>query len=86
MNERERRDHFQRIFLKDSESLLVLDELLRLLYYWDEVDGDALVLHNFGVKLMSLMGLHRPEMTLDIIRAMKAKALEIQAMEPLEDE
>lgn len=86
MTARERRDHFQRVLLKDNESLLVLDELLRMLYYWDEVDGDELVLRNFAVRLMGLMGLHRPETTLDVIREMKAKTLEIQAMEPLEDE
>ena len=85
MTPRERRDHFQRVFLKDSEQMLVLDELLRMLHYWSEVDGDELVLRNFAVRLMGLMGLHRPETTLDVIREMKAKTLEIQAMEPLEE-
>ncbi len=84
-DDRERRDHYQRVFLRDAESLGVLDDLLAMLYYWDEVFQDEMILHNTAIGIMEIMGLHRPETRLDILRVMKAKALEIQAMETPED-
>ena len=85
-DDRERRDHFQRVFLRDSESLGVLEDFLAMLYYWDEVTGDEMILHNTAVKIMEIMGLHQPATRLHTIIAMKNKALEIQAMESPEDE
>lgn len=84
-DDRERRDHFQRVLLKDSESLSVLEDLLAMLYYWDEIVGDEMILHNTAVKIMEIMGLHQPATRLHTIIAMKNKALEIQAMESPED-
>ncbi len=85
-DDRERRDHFQRVFLKDGESLAVLEDLLAMLYYWDKLtDEQEMILRNTAVMIMDIMGLHRPATRLHTITAMKNKALEIQAMEPMEE-
>jgi len=81
VTESDRRDLFQRVLMRDQMSLLVLDELLRMLHYWDSVSGEEMVLHNFGVRLMATMGLHREETTIEIIKAMQSAALKIQAAE-----
>ena len=81
MTHEERRDLFQRVLLRDQVSLLMLDELLRMLHYWDSVTDDELVLHNFSVQLMATLGLHRDETTYEIIKSMKSAAMKIQAAE-----
>ncbi len=81
-DDRERRDHFQRVFLRDSESLSVLEDLLSMLYYWVRLtDEDQMILRNTAVMIMDIMELHQPATRLHTIIAMKNKALEIQAME-----
>lgn len=86
LSPREVRDLLQYTFLRDERTMLAFDELLRVLCFWIEPqEGKELILHNFAVWLVSVMGLYRSETTLDVLKAMKAKALEIQAAEPLED-
>jgi hypothetical protein len=74
------------VFLRDSESIEVLDDLLAIMYYWDKpTDEEERVMHNMAVVIMEIMGLHQPATRLHTIIAMKNKALEIQAMEPMEE-
>jgi len=81
MTYEERRDLFQRVLLRDQVSILMLDELLRMLHYWDSVTDEELVLHNFSVELMATLGLHRKEATLLNIQSMTATARKLQAAE-----
>ena len=82
MTYEERRDLFQRVLLKDQISLLVLDEWLRMLHYYDVVVSDEeKIRHNIGVELMAILGLHREEATLLNLQSMVATARKLQAAE-----
>ena len=78
----ERRDLFQRVLLKDQMSILVLDEMLRMLHYYDiVVSEEEKIRHNIGVELMAVLGLHREEATLLNLQSMTATARKLQAAE-----
>ena len=79
VSESERRAMFQRVFFNDA-GLWVLDEMLRMSHYYDNVIREEdIPAHNIASGLMRLLGLDNDQSTLEVLKFKRDAALKLEA-------
>lgn len=78
VKEKDRKALFQRVFFTET-GLWVLDEMLRMMHYYDNVIEEQIPVHNVAAGLMRLLELDDDQTTLEVLRFKRDAALKLQA-------